>query len=185
MPSEAYSPPPIGASGILVATYAGIIISGVAAYAVTDKGWAAAYVVSALGVIAATVGMQWALSLVLSNRASNYTYSYDTRSGVQRIVESSIGVIPGTQNTWDMPGSAAQLSSFAAAYWTAYISRENALGDEDDHPFWHTAMLWILTYFLTMVSLIYGYNTLEQSMLGVAIGGLLGYTTFRVSETTV
>lgn len=185
MPSDTYSPPPIGASGILVATYTGIIVSGVAAYAVTDKGWAAAYVVSALAAIAATVGMQWGLSLLLSNRATTYTYSYDTRSGVQRIVESSIGVIPGTQNTWDMPGSAAQLTSFAAAYWTAYISKENAKGDEEDHPFWHSAALWVMSYLLTMISLMYGYNTLEQSMFGVVGGGMIGYVAYRVSEGAI
>lgn len=188
--SGTYSPPAIGASGVLVATYAGVIITGVAAYAVTDRTWAFAYILSTIAAIAATVGLQWILSLVLSGRTTSYTYSYDSKTGIQRIVESSVGVIPGTKSTWDMPSATAQLTSFAASYWTAYISMQHRQDEKNgdpevSHPFWHTGVLWLMTYMMVMVTITYGYNTIEQSSLGIIGGGALGYLTFKLSKNAV
>lgn len=168
----------IGGSGLLVTTAVVLAISVLVGFQ-TDYGYV--YLMTLVFAIAITIAEQWLLKNLLSGYTTGISYTYNSKSGLSRVEKEKIGSVGYIWTLWDFPSTAAQLSVFATTYWTSYDADDS--NDARDSSDVYSLAAWCISGVLLTYSVFARIVTLEQCVLGIAGGTLLGTQAYRISKS--
>ena len=107
---------------------------------------------------------------------------------------SGCGIYPSNKKsvTWGMPSGHAQITSFAASYWTIYLWMKY-LNETDieakkiakNHAIVSTAIMWVLAACVWSQRVISRCHSILQIIVGVLIGTILGCFGYFISTVAI
>jgi hypothetical protein len=172
-------PAVIGGTGLLVLTFVILVISVIAGY-LTDYG--TTYLASAIFAIAITIAEQWVLQRLLGDKVGAIQYNYNSKSGVARIAQDKIGSTSYAPDIWDLPSFTAQMLSFVIAYWVPYTMDVGDPENEEKNDRINMAV-WATMGVLLSYAVVTDVISIEQCVIGVLGGTILGINSFLLSKS--
>lgn len=189
MPSSAKGrivPPPVGITGVIVATYAAVVMGSVVAYCTTRAKIALTFLAASVATIFITYIEQEIAIKVLGDQVGEYILHFN---GNQKSVHAkAIGTAPLDRRLWEVPSAVCQLLAMGATFWSLFILDEYVADQKKEKKCMgrtgvvlRTGAVWAVAAAVMAYSARHGFVSPMQGIVGITLGSLTGWVFYVVA----
>ena len=170
--------PSIGLSGLIVAVYGGVLLSGLCGLVITtglgaDSNSQMLYFLAAGVCTAILTYLIQAFALETAGSTIDQYVLECGPNGNCTVRGSRSGTSPVNDKVWQMPSATAQMLGMAAAYWTAEIVAANS-DVSDVTNYIRVGILWAVVAAVVAYALKHGFVNSGHAMIGLGLGTAVG-----------
>ncbi len=177
--------PSIGLSGLIVAVYGGVLLSGLCGLVISSaaEGGTDSRMLYFMAAGVSTAILTYLIQALALETAGSTIDQYVLECGPNgncTVRGTRSGTSPVNDKVWQMPSATAQMLGMAAAYWSAVI----VSGDSGWANYIRVGILWSVVAAVVAYALKHGFVNSGHAMIGLGLGTAVGVGFAKFASVT-